>query len=38
LELSECYDPAERQDIDRAIEMIQILRHRTSCDAEPKEI
>lgn len=33
LELSDCSDSAvERQDINRAIEVIQTLRHRTPCD------
>jgi hypothetical protein len=32
LELSDCNDAAERQDIDRAIEVIQTLRHRAPCN------
>jgi hypothetical protein len=34
LELSDCNDAAERQDIDRAIEVVQTLRHRTPSGVE----
>jgi hypothetical protein len=34
LELSDCNDAAEIQDIDRAIEVIQTLRHRTPSGVE----